>query len=107
MTKADYQKIQSLTRREREVLQVLCQGARNELIADRLGIAINTVKNHLKSCMFKLGVEDRWQLILRAWMTGVTPWPKELVRAVKAQMSQPKTRGKHAPRVLPVRPVRV
>jgi len=51
----------SLTAREREVLAKLTEGMVNEEIADELGIDLETVKQHVKSILKKLGVEDRTQ----------------------------------------------
>jgi DNA-binding CsgD family transcriptional regulator len=53
-----------LTRREMEVLEVLCTtNATNQDLADELGIKIHTVKTHLRNIFDKAGVDDRHQLI--------------------------------------------
>ena len=88
MSKITPKKLLSLTARERQVLRVLCQGVGNQVLADTLGISINTVKNHLKSITAKLQVEDRLALILLAWKSRICPWPKELVRAVREKERQ-------------------
>ncbi len=51
--------LDSLTEREREVLDLLAEGLTNNQIAERLFISTNTVKRHLKTVFDKLGVNNR------------------------------------------------
>jgi len=51
-----------LTGREREVLEWAARGASNREIAEKLHISENTVKNHLKSILHKLHLQNRVQL---------------------------------------------
>lgn len=51
--------LDSLSEREREVLELLARGSTNKEIADRLVISENTVKRHLKSIFRKLGIHTR------------------------------------------------
>jgi DNA-binding NarL/FixJ family response regulator len=60
-----------LTGREREVLDLLAQGSTNRGIADRLGIAEKTVRNHLSSVFVKLQVSDRTAAALKARQGGL------------------------------------
>jgi DNA-binding NarL/FixJ family response regulator len=60
-----------LSPREREVLGLLTHGAVNKEIATTLHIAENTVKNHVKSIMEKLHVENRVQAVARALREGL------------------------------------
>ena len=60
-----------LSPREREVLELLTRGAVNKEIAAALGISENTVKNHLKSIMEKLQLENRVQVAAYALRTGL------------------------------------
>ena len=60
-----------LTKREREVLRLMCAGASNKEIADALGTAEATVKNQASSIFAKLGVRDRTRAVLRAIELGV------------------------------------
>ena len=48
-----------LSKREREVLQLLTQGRTNQAIADQLFIAESTVKVHVTAIFTKLGVDSR------------------------------------------------
>lgn len=55
----------ALSRREREILQLLCTGLGNADIGRRLFISEKTVRNHLSSLYRKLGVTSRAQAIVR------------------------------------------
>lgn len=48
-----------LTRREREVLELVAEGLTNAQIAARLWISCKTVGHHLESTYAKLGVHTR------------------------------------------------
>ena len=60
-----------LTPREREVLKHLVDGQLNEDIARDLSIRAETVKQHVKHILEKLGVEDRTQAALWAVRNNV------------------------------------
>ncbi|MHB8507107.1 MAG: response regulator transcription factor, partial [Candidatus Dormibacteria bacterium] len=60
-----------LTDREREVLALVAEGARNQAIAQRLRISPKTVRNHLSNVLSKLQVEDRAEAILKAREAGL------------------------------------
>jgi two-component system, NarL family, nitrate/nitrite response regulator NarL len=49
----------SLTRREREILQLLAQGCGNREIAQQLTIELGTTKNHVHNILDKLNVKTR------------------------------------------------
>ena len=51
--------VTSLTRRQRELLRLLTQGADNRTIAAELDISVKTVENHLTALYRVLGVESR------------------------------------------------
>ena len=57
----DTVKIESLTKRELEVLKNLSYGMYNKEIAEKLDISERTVKNHISSIFKKLDVTDRTQ----------------------------------------------
>jgi DNA-binding NarL/FixJ family response regulator len=56
----------TLTEREREVLELVRQGHPNKLIARRLGISERTVKAHVTHILQRIGVSDRTQAALWA-----------------------------------------
>ncbi len=58
--------VEPLTGREREVLQLLVDGASNREIAQRLVLSVNTVKKHVFNICGKLGVQSRTQAIAKA-----------------------------------------
>ena len=58
--------VEPLSDREREVLRLVAQGLTNREIADRLVIAVSTVKSHTNHIYGKLGVKNRTQAIARA-----------------------------------------
>lgn len=64
--------LSDLTAREAEVLQLMVAGAPNRVIAERLVIAEDTVKSHVKQILRKLGVANRAQAIARAAGTAPT-----------------------------------
>jgi DNA-binding NarL/FixJ family response regulator len=64
--------LDSLTAREREVLELLAQGMTNKEIAAQLFITINTVKRHLKSIFEKLDVHTRSAAAAKAVDAGVS-----------------------------------
>lgn len=55
-----------LTKREKDVLELLVKGNTNKEMADIMFISEKTVKNHLTSIFKKLGVKDRTQAAVYA-----------------------------------------
>ncbi len=62
-----------LTKRERQVLELIGAGYSNKRIAFELGIAEKTVKTHVGHLLAKLGVADRTQAALLAVRRGLVP----------------------------------
>ena len=60
-----------LTPREHEVLELICRGLSNKLIARELGVSEKTVKAHVGHVLAKLGVSDRTQAALFAVRHGL------------------------------------
>lgn len=58
--------IQSLTDREREILDLLAQGLSNKMIAARLYLSVRTVEGHLANIYSRLGVHSRTEAMLVA-----------------------------------------
>ena len=59
-----------LTKRETEILRLMAGGYSNREIADALGTAEGTIKNHASSILSKLGVRDRTRAVLKALEKG-------------------------------------
>jgi DNA-binding NarL/FixJ family response regulator len=60
-----------LSKREREILQKVAEGATTRLVASDLGISPHTVKTHLERIFEKLGAKDRAQAVAIAIRTGI------------------------------------
>lgn len=58
------EKLASLTRRERDIVKLLAEGASNKKVGEELDISERTVKGHLSNIFSKLGVSDRLKLVL-------------------------------------------
>lgn len=56
-----------LTDRETEILRLMASGYSNKEIANSLGVAEGTVKNHVSNILSKLGVRDRTRAVLKAF----------------------------------------
>ena len=63
--------IEPLTAREREVLDMIASGHRNQAIADSLHIAITTTKAHIRNIYEKMAVSSRTQAVARARELGL------------------------------------
>jgi DNA-binding NarL/FixJ family response regulator len=56
-----------LTDRETEILRLMAGGYSNKEIANSLGVAEGTVKNHVSNILSKMGVRDRTRAVLKAF----------------------------------------
>ncbi|MGF7056536.1 response regulator [Brassicibacter mesophilus] len=63
--------IDSLTRREYEVLVLIAEGLNNREIAERLFISEKTVKNHVSNIFKKIGVSDRVQAAIFTYRNNI------------------------------------
>ena len=68
---AERRAMPELSTREREVLALIVKGRSNKEIGGDLGVAENTVKNHVKVILDKLGVQDRTQAATTAIQRGL------------------------------------
>jgi DNA-binding NarL/FixJ family response regulator len=62
---------QALTSREREILELIAEGANNRLVAARLAISRHTVKFHVASILVKLGARSRTEAVTLGLRAGV------------------------------------
>jgi len=63
--------VESLSRREIDVLRLMADGQSNQEIAQVLILALNTVKMHIKHIYRKLGVKNRVQAVAQAHVLGL------------------------------------
>jgi LuxR family maltose regulon positive regulatory protein len=63
--------VETLSSRERAVLQLIAQGCSNQEISEQLFISLHTVKTHASHINSKLGVERRTQAVARAKALGL------------------------------------
>jgi DNA-binding NarL/FixJ family response regulator len=63
--------LETLTARERDVLQLIVQGKTNREIAAALVVSPGTVKQHVEHILSKMGVSDRTQAAVRALQLGL------------------------------------
>lgn len=55
--------VDELTRRERDVVDLIAQGLSNKQIAQRLSIEVATVKSHVHRILYKLNLQRRAQIV--------------------------------------------
>jgi len=72
----DTTRIAMLTEREREVIRLIGEGIKNRQIAERMYISEATVRHHLTSIFAKLGVTDRFELVIYAFQHGLAKLPQ-------------------------------
>ncbi|HZU09423.1 MAG TPA: response regulator transcription factor [Pseudacidobacterium sp.] len=67
---------EELTQREREVLGLAAAGMTNKEIAQQLFISDKTARNHIASCLVKLGANDRTEAVTTAIRRGLIRVPE-------------------------------
>jgi DNA-binding CsgD family transcriptional regulator len=56
----------SLTPRQAQVLHLLARGCSTEQMADELGVAQDTIRNHVRAILRRLGVHSRLEAVIEA-----------------------------------------
>jgi DNA-binding CsgD family transcriptional regulator len=95
-------RLESLTRRQRDVLQLLSVGATNTQISNRLDIARPTVETHVKDLKHKLGVSSRSLLAVIGYLDIVSATLEDLALDLPAdgprEFATPRSSPRHMPR---------
>ena len=60
-----------LTPRQLDVLRYVASGHSTESIAKSLGISVETVRNHVRGLMGRLGVHTRLEAVIRGHELGI------------------------------------
>jgi DNA-binding NarL/FixJ family response regulator len=66
-----------LTPRELEVLRLMASGLVNKQVANRLGVRLNTVRNHSQSILGKLRAHSRLEAVATAVRDGIIAYPAD------------------------------
>jgi DNA-binding NarL/FixJ family response regulator len=69
---ANTSRLDELTPRERETLELVARGLSNREIAATLVVEESTIRTHVKRILMKLGLRDRIQIVIFAYETGLT-----------------------------------
>ena len=73
--KLEASKIETLTGLEREIIAMVGEGLKDKQIAERLLIDEIALRHHLKSVFDKLQVNDRLDLVIYAYLHGLSMVP--------------------------------
>ncbi|MBA2281451.1 MAG: response regulator transcription factor [Actinomycetota bacterium] len=61
----------TLTKREREILQLVARGLTNQAISDELFVSLHTVRNHVQNVLVKLQVHSKLEAVFVARQSGL------------------------------------
>lgn len=64
-----------LTPRELDVLRLAAEGLANAGIGERLGLSVNTVRNHMQNAIGKLGAHSKLEAVAVAVREGIVSYP--------------------------------
>jgi DNA-binding CsgD family transcriptional regulator len=64
-------RLEDLTKREREIVTLICRGARDVEIGAELKLSPHTIRNHIASLYKKLGVNRRTAVVIWARERGI------------------------------------
>ncbi|MBZ0310304.1 MAG: response regulator transcription factor [Anaerolineae bacterium] len=67
---------ESLTTREREIMQMIAEGYANQDIADHLSLSVHTVRTHRGNLMQKLNLHNQADIVRYAIQTGLIQPPE-------------------------------
>lgn len=67
--------VESITKREKDVIALIGEGLKNKDIAARLSISQATIRQHLSSIFRKLEVADRIDLVIYTYQHGLLEFP--------------------------------
>lgn len=63
--------IEEFTSGELQVIHKICEGKKNQTIADEIGCSLGTVKNRVGSILAKANLTDRTQIVIHAIKNGL------------------------------------
>lgn len=82
--------LDELTDRERDILDLICQGQSDQEMSQTLGLSRNTVRNHISSLYHKLGVNRRAAAVIWARERGLTGH-EDIHRAKRRRQARPRS----------------